>query len=43
MSDSVVDAVRDAPELGFEGIGQVKLKGFHEPRRLCRATVREGS
>jgi adenylate cyclase len=43
VSDSVVDAVRGAPELGFEGIGQVKFKGFDEPRRLCRATLREGS
>jgi adenylate cyclase len=24
----------------FEGIGEVKLKGFDEPRRLCRATRR---
>jgi class 3 adenylate cyclase len=25
--------------LRFENIGQVKLKGFDEPVRLCRATV----
>jgi adenylate cyclase len=43
VSDSVVELVRDASELGFEGIGQVKLKGFDEPRRLCRASLREGS
>ena len=43
VSDAVVDAVRDASELSFEGIGQVKLKGFDEPRQLCRATFREGS
>jgi adenylate cyclase len=40
VTDSVVDAVRDSPHLGFEGIGQVKLKGFSEPRRLCRAIPR---
>lgn len=27
-------------ELSFEAIGQVKLKGFAEPRQLCRATRR---
>jgi adenylate cyclase len=43
VSDSVVELVRGASELGFEGIGQVKLKGFDEPRRLCRASLREGS
>jgi adenylate cyclase len=41
VSDSVVELVRDASELGFEGIGQVKLKGFDEPRQLCRAVRRE--
>jgi adenylate cyclase len=43
VSDSIVEALRDASELSFEGIGQVKLKGFDEPRQLCRATFREGS
>jgi adenylate cyclase len=42
VSDSVVKAVRD-PSLEFEGIGQVKLKGFDEPAQLCRATLRRGS
>jgi adenylate cyclase len=42
VTDSVVDAVRDAGHLSFEGIGQVKLKGFDEPRQLCRAIPREG-
>jgi adenylate cyclase len=42
VSDSVVKAVRD-PLLEFEGIGQVKLKGFDEPAQLCRVTLREGS
>jgi adenylate cyclase len=43
VSDSIVEALRDASGLSFEGIGQVKLKGFDEPRQLCRATFREGS
>jgi len=33
--------VAGAPHLSFEEIGQVKLKGFGEPRRLYRATGRE--
>src|SRR3712207_5709568 len=37
VTDAVVDAVKDAGHLSFEGIGQVKLKGFDEPRELCRA------
>jgi adenylate cyclase len=41
VTDSVVDAVRDSPHLGFDEIGQVKLKGFSEPRQLCRAMLRE--
>ncbi len=41
VTDSVVDAVRDSPHLRFEEIGQVKLKGFSEPRQLCRAVPRE--
>jgi adenylate cyclase len=42
VSDAVVAAVRDSSQhLAFEGIGQVKLKGFEQPRRLCRATLRE--
>src|SRR6185312_16989889 len=41
VSDAVVDAVSGAAELQFEGIGQVKLKGFEEPRQLCRASHRE--
>jgi adenylate cyclase len=39
VSDSVVDAVGGS-HLTFEGIGQVKLKGFDEPRQLCRAVSR---
>ena len=41
VSDAVVDAVSGSSHLVFEGIGQVKLKGFDEPRQLCRATRRE--
>jgi adenylate cyclase len=40
-TDSVVDAVRGSSYLVFEEIGQVKLKGFDEPRQLCRASLRE--
>ncbi len=38
VTDSVVDHVAQSDRLTFEGIGQVKLKGFTEPRQLCRAT-----
>jgi adenylate cyclase len=38
VTDSVVEQVAASRELAFEGIGQVKLKGFDEPRQLCRAT-----
>jgi adenylate cyclase len=41
VSDAVVDSLRDARHLTFEEIGQVKLKGFAEPRVLCRAVRRE--
>ena len=41
VTDAVVDAVSDSSHLSFEGIGQVKLKGFDEPRQLCRAIPRE--
>ena len=40
-TDSVTEAVRGSPHLAFEEIGQVKLKGFDEPRQLCRATLPE--
>jgi adenylate cyclase len=36
-TDAVVEQVAGS-SLTFEGIGQVKLKGFDEPRQLCRAT-----
>ena len=41
VSDSVVEAVKDSSHLAFEPIGQVKLKGFDEPRQLCRAVRRD--
>jgi adenylate cyclase len=41
VSDSVVEVVTGARHLSFEEIGQVKLKGFGEPRPLYRATGRD--
>ena len=41
VTDSVIAAVKDAPHLEFEDIGTVKLKGFDEPRTLCRAYPKE--
>ena len=41
VSDAVVDAVSGSSHLSFEPIGQVKLKGFEQPRQLCRAVRRE--
>jgi adenylate cyclase len=40
VSDSVMDAIREDEHLEFENIGQVKLKGFDEPRGLCRVRGR---
>jgi adenylate cyclase len=37
LTDAVMEAVRGASHLRFEGIGDVKLKGFDEPRQLRRA------
>jgi adenylate cyclase len=37
VTDPVVEAVGQAPHLAFEDIGSVKLKGFDEPSKLCRA------
>jgi hypothetical protein len=36
-----VEAVLGAAHLRFEPIGDVKLKGFDEPRQLCRASAAE--
>jgi adenylate cyclase len=41
VSDSVMDEIRDDGHLQFENIGQVKLKGFDEPRSLCRVLARD--
>ncbi|MBV9212953.1 MAG: MerR family transcriptional regulator [Actinobacteria bacterium] len=41
VTDSITEAMEGDAHLRFEGIGQVKLKGFDEPRQLCRATVGE--
>jgi adenylate cyclase len=41
VTDSVLDAVGEYSHLRFEPIGQVKLKGFNEPKQLCRASPRE--
>jgi adenylate cyclase len=41
VTDSVMDTVKDADHLQFENIGDVKLKGFEEPRSLCRAVIEE--
>ena len=35
-TDAVVEHASTSSRLSFEGIGQVKLKGFDEPRQLCR-------
>jgi adenylate cyclase len=41
VSDSVLDEIRGADHLSFENIGQVKLKGFDEPRSLCRVVAKD--
>ncbi len=41
MTDSVVEAVPARRTCASRRIGDVKLKGFDEPRQLCRAD-REG-
>jgi adenylate cyclase len=38
VTGQVADEVRDSPHLRLDPIGQVKLKGFTEPRSLCRVT-----
>ena len=39
VTDSVVERVAESEHLAFEGVGQVKLKGFTDPVQLCRATM----
>jgi adenylate cyclase len=41
VTDAVEEAVSDLGHLEFERIGQMKLKGFDEPRTLCRVASRE--
>jgi adenylate cyclase len=41
VTDSVAEAVSGGSDLRFEAIGDVKLKGFDEPRQLCRASARD--
>ena len=41
VTDAVVHAVGRVEHLDFEAIGQVKLKGFDEPRQLCRASAKQ--
>jgi adenylate cyclase len=36
---AVVDELRDLSHLAIDNIGQVKLKGFSEPRSLCRIST----
>jgi adenylate cyclase len=36
VTGQVVDEIGDAPHLRLDPIGQVKLKGFDQPRALCR-------
>jgi adenylate cyclase len=36
VTGQVAEEVRDSPHLRLDPIGQVKLKGFTEPRSLCR-------
>jgi adenylate cyclase len=42
VTDAIVDAVKGSGHLSFDPIGVVKLKGFDQPRQLCRAARREG-
>src|SRR4051812_23317104 len=39
VSGGVVDELRDTAHLHVDNIGQVKLKGFAEPRSLCRVAT----
>ena len=41
VTDSVSDMVKKSGHLGFEDVGEVKLKGFDAPRRLSRAYSKE--
>jgi adenylate cyclase len=41
ITDSVAEVVKGSEHLVLEEIGEVKLKGFDEPRRLLRASRRD--
>jgi len=39
VTDAVVERVAESEHLAFEGVGQVKMKGFDDPVQLCRAAM----
>jgi adenylate cyclase len=39
VTDSVMEAIKTSDWLKFDAIGEVKLKGFDQPRSLCRAQI----
>jgi adenylate cyclase len=39
VTGQVLDEIRDSSHLKIDNIGQVKLKGFNEPRALCRVST----
>jgi adenylate cyclase len=39
VTGQVVDEIRETAHLRIDNIGQVKLKGFNEPRSLCRVST----
>jgi adenylate cyclase len=41
VTDNVTKRFGDSDHLEFEDIGEVKLKGFDQPAKLCRAVARE--
>jgi adenylate cyclase len=41
VTDAVMDQIQTSEWLRFENIGEVKLKGFDEPRSLCRAQIED--
>jgi adenylate cyclase len=41
VTDSVMEAIETSDWLKFDDIGTVKLKGFDEPRMLCRAQIED--
>jgi len=41
VTDSVMEQIQTSEWLRFTNIGEVKLKGFNEPRSLCRAQIED--